>query len=472
MRFYILLFTLIISANAGFTTNLKLSTPLLYVENEQAHAIINISWENAWNNDKNHDGTWLFFKSIPVEGQAQHIKLLPDNHEVTSNFSSGVVQVELEVSPDSNGVFIYAKNDFRGNINISLKIALDLSSFGDVTPRASWFRGYGIEMVYIPEGGFFLGEPEEKAREYGGLFQPHINNDRNGLIKLESERSTLEVAADGDLYYQNKKGYEGDQTGTIPASFPKGVASFYIMKYEITEGQYCTFINTLESDWREIRNVTLAKNYKDLGGTIYIENRRFKTPYENKPCQFTSWADAMAFADWAGLRPMTEFEFTKACRGHRKPVEGELPWGTKNKYLIQRMPNENRELIMNNGWGEEKLSDKNRAYFAASYYWVMDLSGSLWERMVSIGHPNGRSFMGSHGDGMLSENAEANNADWPSGEADSGGVGFRGGGFYGYNRNYHEYNPFSPIAYRPYGGWHGVMRSEAYGGRLVRTSYR
>ena len=124
---------------------------------------------------------------------------------------------------------------------------------------------------------------------------------------------------------------------------------------------------------------------------------------------------------------------------------------------------------MRNGWDESQLTDDNLSYFGASHYWVMDLSGSLWERMVTIGHENGRSFEGSHGDGMLSDTATATNSDWPSGTANAGGIGFRGGGYYGPWRAYHEYNPFSPIAYRPYGGWHGHDRAKAYGGRLVRT---
>ena len=125
---------------------------------------------------------------------------------------------------------------------------------------------------------------------------------------------------------------------------------------------------------------------------------------------------------------------------------------------------------MINDWDEGNLSDTTLEYFGSSYYWVMDLSGSLWERVVSIGHPNGRAFIGSHGDGILSEDGKATNPDWPPADENSGGVGYRGGGFYGYERFYHEYNPFSPIAYRPYGGWHGVNRNKAYGIRFVRSS--
>ena len=43
---------------------------------------------------------------------------------------------------------------------------------------------------------------------------------------------------------------------------------------------------------------------------------------------YMCWADCATYADWAGLRPMTELEFEKACRGPLKPVPDEYAWGT------------------------------------------------------------------------------------------------------------------------------------------------
>ena len=41
----------------------------------------------------------------------------------------------------------------------------------------------------------------------------------------------------------------------------------------------------------------------------------------------------VAFADWAGLRSMTELEYEKACRGPLEPVAGEYAFGTNEIYL-------------------------------------------------------------------------------------------------------------------------------------------
>ncbi|WP_298902209.1 SUMF1/EgtB/PvdO family nonheme iron enzyme [uncultured Psychroserpens sp.] len=468
MKTYFLFLVLLCSALVGYSDNLKLSTPVLYLENGKATAVFNLSWDNSWHTNKNHDAVWLFFKSIPANGQAYHINVLGDGHSKVADFSDVPVDLGFETAPDSVGLFVFPKSAFRGNINVTIKITLNHQNFESINNRNAAFRVFGIEMVNIPKQDFVLGDPDPSAQNYGSLYQPTSHKNTVSLCRLKSETSELKIGMDADLFYQKKEGYEGDQTGVVPAGFPKGVDAFYLMKYEITEGLYATFLNTLPNDWQDLRNITKEENYERDGGSITFIEQKFQTPYENKPCKFLGWEDAMTLADWSGLRPMTEFEFTKASRGNRKPIAGEFPWGTNNKYLMQRMPDANGVLQMNNGWEEDMLSDDNLAYFGASHYWVMDLSGSMWERVVSIGHPVGRLYTGSYGDGKLGSNGLATNTDWPTGDADAGGVGFRGGGFYGYNRAYHEFNPFSPIAYRPYGGWHGVNRNKAYGCRLAR----
>ena len=36
---------------------------------------------------------------------------------------------------------------------------------------------------------------------------------------------------------------------------------------------------------------------------------------------------------------------------------------------------------------EIQLNDENKEVFGASYFWVMDLAGSMWERVVTVGDP-------------------------------------------------------------------------------------
>lgn len=457
--------TVSISGNA---TDLKLSQPMYFIDNGVHYALFNVSWDNAWNNDRNHDAAWVFFKSLVPDGGYYHVSLLSGGTKVVASYTKADLRVE--VPDDRVGLFIYPGSEYRGRIEATIKVMIDSDSFEGLNVRYATFSAYGIEMVNIPEGGFNLGQPGPESMSHGAFYTPDNNGNFGGLVSIHSETQTLEVSASGDLYYQARGGYEGDQTGTIPAAFPKGVRSFYIMKYEPTEGQYAAFLNSLREGQQSYRSIINEQGYIERGGSIVEDTNGFSSPYPQKPIRFMGWADAMAYADWAGLRPMTEFEFTKASRGPGTPVAGEFPWGTANKEKMQRYQDKEFNMIMRNGWDESMLSDKTKEEFGASYYWVMDMAGSVWERVVSIGHPNGRSFTGIHGDGRLSESGDADVEFWPVGDEDSGGVGFRGGGFYGYDREYHDYNPFSPVAIRPYGGWHGTARTNAYGSRFVRTS--
>jgi len=460
----ILTTTLALACLIGQATNLKISQPVLYIQDDAAFAVFNLNWDNAWHNDRNHDAIWVFFKSLNQDGY-RHIQVLNEGHSVVASFGDSKPSISFESPKDNVGLFVYPNKNFRGNISLTLKVMLNKTSFEGVNARNSLLKAYGVEMVSIPQGSFSLGDTDKDTHKYGTFYNP---KDPTKYIQLKSENQELEVSANGDLYYDTPEGYEGDQSGPISKTYPKGVNAFYMMKYELTEGEYCAFLNSLNANQVVNRLNHKHSDYYKKGGSITFENDRYTSPYPNKPCTFMSWDDAMVYADWAGLRPMTEFEYTKACRGS-DPNNSAFPWNTNSKDQIQRLPNKHGVLEMRNGWDESQLTDENKSYFGASYYWVMDLSGSMWERVITIGHQKGRSFSGTHGDGEISTDGSATNQEWPIGEEDTGGIGFRGGGFYGYDRNYHEYNPFSPITYRPYGGWHGGMRTKAYGTRFVRT---
>jgi hypothetical protein len=463
----ILISGLLQSASAS---NLSISKPILYNHDNSAYAVFNVAWENAWSNSKNNDAVWLFFKSISPNQGYEHIKVAQEGHSIVTVFSEDLA-LNFDVPEDGVGLFLRPSGSYSGDIQATIRVEFARGSFKNVDPQRWDFRAYGIEMVHIPEGAHSLGDPDTTAMAFGSFYAPDDNGGFGALVEIESEEQSLQVGEQGDLYYRSGvERYEGDQTGIIPSTYPKGVSPFHIMKYEPTEGNYVSFLNSLNQDQATDRVIYNEEHYQEQGGTIRYFNGQYRTTYPNKPCMFLSWDDGMAFADWSGLRPMTEFEFSKAARGPTEPLAGGFPWGSNEREKIQRLPDSVRCLTLVNGWDESHMSEENRAYFGASYYWVFDLSGSLWERVITIGHPIGRAYTGTHGDGLLSENGYATVENWPKGFDSAGGIGFRGGGFYGYDREYHVFNPFSPIAYRRYGGWHGPMRNNAYGTRFVRSA--
>jgi hypothetical protein len=160
---------------------------------------------------------------------------------------------------------------------------------------------------------------------------------------------------------------------------------------------------------------------------------------------YFGWADFAAYLDWAGLRPMTELEFEKAARGTVAPVGGEYAWGTTsgvnasgvtNDGLLTEVP---ANIGSNVNWSGGVQGPLRVGSFAAlnyggasrvnsggSYYGVLELSGNLRERVVTIGNASGRAFTGLHGDGKVDTSGNANVTNWPASNT-ALGTGFRGG---------------------------------------------
>jgi hypothetical protein len=201
---------------------------------------------------------------------------------------------------------------------------------------------------------------------------------------------------------------------------------------------------------------------------------RWRAQAPHRPCNFVSWDDTSALFDWLGLRPMTEFEFEKAARGPQRPVPADYPWGTASSAALLRVVQPSRDLAHAGADSERVLDEATKVELGASFYWVLDLAGSVWERVVSAGHSAGRAFVGSHGDGVLDEHGRATNADWPRTAPDgttAPGVGFRGGAEYFKPATPdNPTNPHSPVAMRTYAGWGGAERYKTYSARGCRIA--
>lgn len=438
------------------------------VEADRPRAIFDIRWENAWRNPKNHDAAWVFLKFNGYYGT--HVKLLPDGHRVLQNRVAGAPAPQIVVSPDSLGFFIYASENYRGELNYKLEILLEPTQRIDYNRVAGNFNAYGIEMVYIPEGPFTVGSPDTAAVRKAAFYRSDADGRPDGLIRITSEAEIPVGPSAGQLYYWSEEDlYNGDQEGPVPAAFPKGYRAFYVMKYELTQRQYADFLNTLPDAWTSSRSPIGGREYYQYRGGIRLEDKRYRADNPHRPMNYVSFTDGLAYADWAALRPITELEYEKAARGPGEPIPGEFVWGTSSYDRLERYIRPDAELTIANGWEENQLADATRPVFGASYYWVMDLSGSVWEKVITIGNPVGRRFRGTHGDGNL-RFGHATNEDWPKSDDEVGGFGYRGGGYYEIGTSYADFNPHSPIGYRYYGAWSGGPRSKAYGFRAGRTA--
>jgi hypothetical protein len=191
---------------------------------------------------------------------------------------------------------------------------------------------------------------------------------------------------------------------------------------------------------------------------------------------------------------MTELEFEKAARGPNTiTTANEYAWGTGITAPaagdISKSPEDGQEAITtanancnynNITWtsGDQGQGPLRCGIFAtstsvrwtagASYYGVMELSGNLWEVVVPVSNIDGRSFQGVHGDGTLdsSGNPTGDTAtNWSLVVSDSAfKPGLRGGTW-----NLTD-TLFEQISSRLISESNAVYRSNAFGGRLVRTA--
>jgi hypothetical protein len=456
-------------AAPSLTSNLRVENGAVERVDGALRVRATVAWKNAWRNARNHDAIWVFAKvRREPDGQWRHARILS---------ISAASPVTCTVTADSVGAFCTPAAAHRGDISSDVVLSLGpnaLSQQDRASPSVE-ARVFGIEMAYVPSGAFSIGDPDPRTAEFAAYFRSNANGEHAGTYRIESEAAIRVAPEAGALYYRTPTPqYQGDRAGPIPATFPKGTRAFYAMKYEILQGQYAAFLNTINHDATSFRAIHGGIGYYDERGSIRLERGVYVADHPNRPANWLSWDDGIAFADWAGLRPMTEFEFTKAARGPDEPGRAQFPWGTDSRAQLRRRMGPDHDLIQSGDADESRLTDATRDVFGASYYWVMDLAGSVWERVVSAGHPRGRAFRGTHGDGQLGAYGIATNQDWPSGDHDGGGYGYRGGGYYEraaeQQRPDREFNPYSPVEWRSFGAWGGAPRSVGYGFRAVRTA--
>ncbi|MFH0753595.1 MAG: SUMF1/EgtB/PvdO family nonheme iron enzyme [Candidatus Omnitrophota bacterium] len=497
---------------------------------------VSLSQDNCWRNATSHDAAWIFMKYSTDGGQTWHhasmagAGLNPAGFSAPSNF-------EISVSQDMKGFFLRRSNIASGTISSQeVKFVWNYALNGlsdDVAKAANTLtKVFGIEMVYIPEGAFFAGDG---ASSSPFRFKQGSTDDNPWYVSSENAITTANVAS-GGYYYQSTGMPNESVTGAsflISNSFPKGYQPFYLMKYELTEGQWVSFFNTLSSAARVNHDITSSSQGGKASqgvvnrNTVSWDALNLLSPAEtqrpSRAMSYVSWPDVAAYADWAGLRPMTELEFEKAARGvDINSVSNEYAWGT-NTYnaasseeifpsnqdesgieaIFDGAANINRNALgwtsgdgRSGGQAEGQKGPLRAGIFAenttsrvtsgAGYYGNMELSGNLAEPVVSIGRAEGRQFLGTHGDGELTtvSGAEgfATNVDWPgidSADARKGvnktiGIGYRGGDFQSSNgtdfqvsgRSYAAKDPDTSGLNQRYDAAAGIY----YGGRLARTA--
>ena len=256
---------------------------------------LDIAWGNSWRHEANHDAAWVFFK-VRAEGEKewQHVRLVADKVLNPRGYSQEKGGTPLDfIVPDGDdgflGMFVRRAEYGVGKVAATKVTAVwDLTANKGITKDTKLsVRAFGIEMVFIPEGPFYLGSGGTEPYR----FYKYTDGTQHTLpYRVTSAGAIPTGRQKGKLWA--RRGAQPEDKGEIPAAFPNGYAAFYCMKFHIARGQYTGFLNTL----------TAAQAKERDPGSSGL-----------------SWADGAAFAAWAGLRPMTELEYEKVTRGPMEP---------------------------------------------------------------------------------------------------------------------------------------------------------
>ena len=182
---------------------------------------------------------------------------------------------------------------------------------------------------------------------------PLVGSD--GVLPKEIEyKGTMVLVSAGEF----TMGSDADAEESKPAH-KVTLPAYYIDKYEVTNSQYKAFCDA---------------NGKSYPPNLHLEKKYFTTR-PNAPVVDVSFADAKAYAEWAGKRLPTEAEWEKAASwDEAAQVKRAFPWG-----------NDFRKDCV--AFGISKISDVGKFSAGASSVGAMDMGGNVLEWVDAFFQP-------------------------------------------------------------------------------------
>jgi formylglycine-generating enzyme required for sulfatase activity len=401
------------------------------------------------------------------------------NISITSNGTTKKATITFTVAWDNSYNLAYDGQLFKDQAWIFIKYSTQggadgtwhhatLTTGGTVTPTADGKGAFvdpgANQTVVWNYGGDGLSNGYAKIR-IGAL----------EMVKIPTGQFWYNAAGIGGSSYNNFGGGSealvasiNDKPAGTAANWPNGYNAFYLAKYEVSQGQYVDYLNTLSSGeatsvWASCGGYRNTVTY--TAGNAY--GSRYATTTPNRAMNCVSWGDAEAYSSWVGLRPMTEMEYEKAGRGTSvgQTNKNTYPWGmggpdcgayTWDGASIPSYYTNCCNLAggpVDVGHYLSKDITRSDSQTGASPYGVADLAGNLWEQVIN----NAWTKLPANGNGTISPPAS-----WPTASA---GRGVRGGGWNSYGGGV----AFLRLSDRIYAGDDSAGRSASYGIRPART---
>jgi len=134
-----------------------------------------LSWDNSWRTllvPGNWDTAWVFVKYRVSGGDWQHATLdsLSANHTAPSGS-------EITPALDGKGVFIYRSSTGSGsNSWTNAKLRWKYGADGVADDALLEVKVFAIEMVYIPQENFYLGDGNGTLESTASFHQATVDN--------------------------------------------------------------------------------------------------------------------------------------------------------------------------------------------------------------------------------------------------------------------------------------------------------
>ena len=464
-----------------FANNLSLTNiNLTGLNTAEGYMLIefDISWDNSWRlstGPANWDAAWIFVKFSPNTGPYKHATLNYVDGTAANDGHTQPTGSTITTTNDGKGVFIHRNATGNGSNNwTGVQLRWNYVLDGVSPSFLLDVQIFAMEMVYVAEGAFAVGS--------GGTGV-------NELDLTTINTADASVVPSGSGSHGGAAGGHHTNAGSNPnTNWPNGYKAYYCMKYEMSEEQFVTYYNLLTASQQSNNNIT-DNNHKNLNGlknrnTITVSGNTATTTVPDRACSYFDYSDVLAYLDWVALRPMTEYEFEKACRGTSLPSPDEYAWGTPLihaiAYTLANGGQPNAIITTpatTSGTGNASYKDTDgalngplrvgifansavspeRALTGGSYWGIMELSGNLIEPTVAAGDTDTDNYDGLHGDGELSATGEADVANWPSSIATD---------WYAKGGSWNQIEIELRVSDRTYQGW----AFDAHGIRGVRTA--
>ncbi len=198
-------------------------------------------------------------------------------------------------SGGSYGVFIHAASQMnQQNVSYNeVELRWNYGTDGVADNDRVEVSVHAIEMVYIPKGSFEIGDGNG-TNDSKGSFEKSSNQS----VTITKNLTKGITSDDGGIPNDNKStitsqgigidgtgGLDKDSDGNIEnADFPTGYEAFYLMKYELSMGQYTEFLNKIDNS----TNRDNTSNNGNSGFTISKSGGTFSTTTPNRACNYVN----------------------------------------------------------------------------------------------------------------------------------------------------------------------------------------